>query len=490
MTLHDVVIRGACVIDGTGAAGFEADVYLRGDRISAIRAPEAPEPADGVVEASGLVLAPGFIDVHTHDDMALIHTPDMRAKVSQGVTTVITGLCGYSPAPLPTEARLPEEYDILIPSGHRGFERFADYLSAVDAAGPAVNSLSLVGHSSLRIAAMSDLSRPATPVELAQMCALLDAALTEGAAGLSSGLAYAMANAAPTKELIVLCSRLVDRQAPYVTHVRDEGDGLAEAVEEALEIGRRAGVPVILSHHKALGARNHGVVGRTLEYVDRACACHRVGLDVYPYTYSSTSLTPERAARGGEIVVTRSGAMPSAVGRSLTDVAADLGCDPVEAARLLQPAGALFHLMAEEDVRRVLTHPLTMIGSDGLPFDPMPHPRLWGTFPRVLGHYVRDLGLLTLEAAIHKMTGLPARFFGLAGRGLIAEEAFADLVLFDPAAVADQAVPADPTAASVGIRSVWINGATPAQGTGRRLVANSSPIAGEICRSRSTGFRT
>jgi N-acyl-D-amino-acid deacylase len=469
MSQHDLAILGAQVIDGTGALTYAADVYVRGDRISAIRPPGTAEAASEVVRAEGLTLTPGFIDVHTHDDMALIHTPDMRAKVSQGVTTVITGLCGYSPAPLPKGAVLPEEYGILIPEGGQTFERFTDYLGAVDAARPAVNSLALVGHSTLRIAAMAELARPANPAELAKMCRLLDQALADGAAGLSSGLAYAMASAAPTDELVTLCQRLAPQQAPYVTHVRDEADGLVAAVAEALEIGRRAKIPVILSHHKSLGVHNHGKVAQTLNMIDAACAWQKVGLDVYPYTYSSTSLTPARAARGGRIVVTRSATMPHMVGRTLTDIAGMLVCDPVEAARRLQPAGALFHLMSEEDVRRVLAHPLTMIGSDGLPFDPMPHPRLWGTFPRVLGHYARDLGLMSMETAIHKMTGLPARFFCIEGRGTIGEGAFADLVLIDPMRTVDQAVPSEPTAACTGVRRVWVNGKAAHSGAGRRI---------------------
>ncbi|MCG6121535.1 MAG: D-aminoacylase [Microvirga sp.] len=469
MNVHDVAIIGASVVDGAGNPPRRAEVYVRGDRISALRPPGAREPARETVQADGLVLAPGFIDVHTHDDMALIRTPLMRAKVSQGVTTVITGLCGYSPAPFPDGAQPPEEYEILIPRGGTTFARFSGYLAAVSHAAPAVNSLPLVGHSTLRLAAMSDVSRPATAGETTAMRRLLDEALRDGAAGLSSGLAYAMANAAETDELVALCERLAQRGAAYVTHVRDEGDGLVAAVEEALDIGRRAGVTVIFSHHKALGRRNHGRTRETLAMIDAACACQSVGLDVYPYAYSSTSLTVERARRGGEIVVTRSATMPECVGMTLEAVSETLGCGPDEAVRRLQPAGALYHLMDEEDVRRVLAHPLAMIGSDGLPFDPMPHPRLWGTFPRVLGHYVRELGLMSLEAAIHKMTGLPARMFRLDGRGVVAEGAFADLVLFDPARIADRATPSTPDAPAAGIARVWVNGRAPAIGAGRRL---------------------
>jgi N-acyl-D-amino-acid deacylase len=329
--------------------------------------------------------------------------------------------------------------------------------------------LPLVGHSSLRIGSMTRLDRPASRQEQAAMVFALDAALDDGAAGMSSGLAYSMARAASTDELVDLCRVIAPRRLPYVTHVRDEGDHLVEAVEEALQIGRRAGVTVILSHHKALGGKNHGKVAQTLGIIDAACRCQPVGLDVYPYAYSSTSLTPERAARGGEIIITRSVPMPEAVGRTLVSVAAELGCDTMEAVRRLQPAGALYFLMDEVDVGRVLRHPLTMIGSDGLPFDDLPHPRLWGTFPRVLGHYVRDQGILTLEAAVHKMTGLPASMFGLDRRGVISPGHFADLVLFDPTEIVDKARPSHPTAPSVGIREVWVNGRRPGRGTGRRL---------------------
>lgn len=466
---HDVAILGASVVDGTGAPARRAEVFLAGDRIAALRPPGAREPARESVEADGLVLAPGFIDVHTHDDMALIRTPLMPAKVSQGVTTVITGLCGYSPAPLPTGTALPEEYEILIPQGGGTFARFAGYLDAVAQAAPAVNALALVGHSTLRLAVMKDVSRAATPGEITAMRRLLEEALADGAAGLSSGLAYAMAKAAETDELVALCEGLAARDAPYVTHVRDEGDGLVDAVEEALAIGHRAGVAVVFSHHKALGQRNHGKTRETLSMIDAACRCQSVGLDVYPYSYSSTSLTVERARRGGKIVVTRSATMPQCVGLTLGAIAETLGCDYDEAVRRLQPAGALFHLMDEHDVRRVLTHPLAMIGSDGLPFDPMPHPRLWGTFPRVLGHYVRDLGLMSLEAAIFKMTGLPARMFRLEGRGIIAPGAFADLVLFDPDRIADCAVPSAPEEPAEGVARVWVNGRSPGIGSGRRL---------------------
>ena len=466
---HDFVIRGAEVIDGSGKPAIRAEVHVRGAQISAIRPAGTIERAHEIIDAHGLTLTPGFIDVHTHDDLALIHTPEMLAKTSQGVTTVITGLCGYSAAPLPQNIRLPEEYDILIPGSGRTYEGFADYIAAVEAARPAVNSLALVGHSTLRIACMDDLSRPATADEMEQMCRLLDQALDEGAAGLSSGLAYSMASNASTEELVALCRRLTSRQAPYVTHVRDEGNGLVDAVAEALDIGKRANVPVIFSHHKALGSQNHGKVAHTLKMIDAACDCQKVGLDVYPYVYSSTSLTTERAARGGKIIVTRSVTKPDAVGRTLEAVAHELGCDTVEAVRRLQPAGALFYLMAEDDVHLVLSHPLAMIGSDGLPFDPMPHPRLWGTFPRVLGHYARDMGLMTVEAAVHKMTGLPAQVFGLKGRGLIEEGAFADLALIDLLNLSDRASPTNPVSTSRGITRVWVNGQVADIGAGRQI---------------------
>lgn len=472
----DFAIRRATIVDGTGEPARVGTVYVSGDRIARVEEVRHDLPADLELQAEGLVLAPGFIDVHTHDDIAIISDPQHACKVSQGVTTVITGLCGYSPAPLPSSVNLPQEYAILLQDESQRFPTFRAYLEAVAAARPAVNRLALVGHSTLRLAVMDRVDRPATAGEIEAMGTLLEEGLNAGAIGLSSGLAYAMAKSASTEEVIALCRRMSDRGGFYVTHIRDEGDLLLESVDEALLIGREARVPVVFSHHKALGCANHGLTAQSLARIDAARATQPVGLDAYPYAFSSTSLTRERASRGGVVVVSRSESMPEMAGKTLTDIATLLGCDEMEAVDRLQPAGALFYLMDEEDVRRVLAYEFTMIGSDGLPFDPAPHPRLWGTFPRVLSNYVRKTKLLSLEQAVRQMTGLSADTFRISERGYVREGYFADLVLFDPKGIEDHATAVSPSAPTTGINAVFVNGKPPGLGTGRHLRSSHPDI--------------
>jgi N-acyl-D-amino-acid deacylase len=461
--MTDLLIRGATVHDGTGAPGGRRNVAIRGGRI----VPDDGAGAARVIDADGLVLAPGFVDVHTHDDVALIATPDMTAKVRQGVTTVVTGLCGYSAAPFPPGRVPPQEYGILLRGARDRFETFGGYLDTVAAARPAVNWLPLVGHSTLRIAVMDALDRPASPPELLAMQDLLDDALAAGAAGLSTGLAYDMASAATEQEVIALCRRM----APWglhVIHLRDEADGLLEAVAEALRIGRAADVGTVFSHHKAIGPRMWGRTTESLALIDAATETQEVALDAYPYAFSSTSLTPERAARGGPVTITRSDPHPEAAGRTLEEIATAMGLPFEEAARALMPAGALYHAMSEEDVRTVLSHQLCMIGSDGLPFDPEPHPRLTGSFPRMLGRYVRDEALIALPEAIRRMTSMPADVFGLQGRGRIEPGMFADLVLFD-AELIDEGQGGDPPP---GLEAVLVAGQRADIGTGSQLRTN------------------
>lgn len=467
--MFDLAIRRTSVVDGTGEDRYLATVYLRDDRIVSIDRSDHDLQAREEIDGSNRVLAPGFIDVHTHDDVALIANPEMTCKVSQGVTTVITGLCGYSAAPFVNGAVPPSEYDILIENDGQRFETFVEYLAAVRQAEPAVNYLPLVGHSTLRVSVMDRLDREATGSEIEAMCRLLDDSMDAGAFGLSSGLAYSMASHASTEELIALCLHMAGRGGFYVTHIRNEADGLLDAVDEALTIGREGGVRVIFSHHKANGVCNHGKTKESLARIDAERATMEVALDVYPYCFSSTALTREKAAGGGKIVIARSQQRPDMVGKTLQQVAEILGCSEEEAVDALEPAGALYFRMAEEDLQRVLKHDLTMIGSDGLPFDEKPHPRLWGSFPRVLSRYVRDIPLLSLEEAIHRMTGLPARVFGLRDRGHIAVGAIADLVLLDAETICDTATTEDPTAVSVGIDKVLINGRPAGQKRGQQL---------------------
>jgi len=303
------------------------------------------------------------------------------------------------------------------------------------------------------------------------MRAQLQEALDEGALGLSTGLAYISAQAASTEEVLQLAQPLRAAGAVYATHMRNETGKIREAMQEAFEIGRLAGVPVILSHLKCAGIDNWGRSSEVLQALDAARGTQQAGCDCYPYAASSTTLDLRQVDERVEIQITWSDAHPEEAGKTLGQIAEGWKMTQLEAAERLQPAGAIYHSMSEADVRRILQHPATMIGSDGLPCDPMPHPRLWGTFPRMLGRYCRDEDLFPLREAVHKMTGMPAQRFGLAERGLIREGCFADLTLFDPRRIRDTATYSDPKQAAEGVRGVWVNGvlAYRAQGaTGKR----------------------
>ncbi|MBI4184162.1 MAG: D-aminoacylase [Proteobacteria bacterium] len=453
----DLVIRGGEVIDGTGAPRRRADLAVAGERVVAIG--DLGRTAGAVeIDASGRAVAPGFIDVHTHDDRLLLSGPDMAPKVSQGVTTVIAGNCGISLAPLRLTRRPPPPLDLLGDERWWHFGDFGTYAEAIERAPAATNVAMLVGHSTLRVGTMDSLDRPARDGEVERMRALLAESLRQGAIGLSTGLFYPTARSAPTDEVVAIAGTLKALGGLYVTHMRDEADHVEESIDETLEIGRRAGVPVVISHHKTVGRRNFGRTRETLAKIERARARQAVGLDVYPYIASSSVISIERIRMGIPVLVSWSVPHPEAAGRDLDDVAAEWGCDRVEAAERLKPGGAIYFQLDEEDVRRVLSYPHAMIGSDGLPHDARPHPRLWGTFPRVLGHYARDLGLFGLEEAVRRMTGLPAACFGIADRGVVRAGAFADLVVFDPLTVIDRATFDEPVRPAAGIDAVVVNG--------------------------------
>ncbi len=453
----DTILAGGFVVDGTGAAARRSDVGIAGDRIAAT-GDLAAASAGSRVDCAGLTVAPGFIDAHTHDDAALLEFPDMPMKTSQGVTTVVAGNCGVSVAPVSLPGEPPPPLDLLGTRATYRFARFADWRKALDEAPAAVNAIGLVGHSSLRVQTMDRLDRAADARETASMMRLLDDAMQDGALGLSTGLFYAPARMAPTREIVEIASVAGKAGGLYATHLRDEGAFLEDAVEEALTIGTAAGLPVVLSHHKATGKPNHGKTARTLKHIDEARRRQRIALDVYPYIASSTILTADRVRNAARTLVTWSKAIPEAQGRDLAELAAERKLDIAAMCAALQPAGAIYFAMHEDDVRRVLAWPESMIGSDGLPHDSHPHPRLWGTFPRVLGHYSRELKLFALEEAVRKMTSLPARRFGLAGRGVLREGAFADIAVFDAGAVLDKADFAAPTRPSAGIAHVYVNG--------------------------------
>jgi N-acyl-D-amino-acid deacylase len=455
----DLIIRDATIFDGLGSPRYRADVGVTGDRIVAIGDLGASE-ADRDVTADGLALAPGFIDAHTHDDRAVLCGPEcMLCKMSQGVTTVVVGNCGISLSPVRMKSRPMPPLDLLGDESWFSFDSFADYARRLIREPAPVNTYALIGHMSLRIEAMNgDTQRAATDAEAAHMHARLKDALAQGASGFSTGLYYAPNMMAPTDEVIAVAEALRATGGLYVSHMRDEADDVLVSIEETLKIGRDVNVPVVISHHKCAMPENFGRTAETLPMLDQAVARQKVDFDVYPYAAGSTVLMPHRLRKDVPVQITWSVPHPELAGRMLDDIAREWNLDPKIAAERLLPAGAIYFQMDEGDVQRIMAHHLAMIGSDGLPHDSYPHPRLWGTFPRVLGHYSRDLGLFSLEEAVRKMTGHTASVFGMVDRGVIRAGAFADLVLFDPATVRDAATYDAPTRPSEGILETWING--------------------------------
>lgn len=482
MPLCDTLIRNAHIMDGSGGEPWIGDVAVNGGHICAV-GQITEYNVQQVIDGSGHVLAPGFIDVHTHDDTNAIRTPEMLPKLSQGVTTVIVGNCGISAAPVRLAGAPPDPMNLLGDADAFRYPTFASYVAAIREAQPAVNVAALIGHTALRNNHMDRLDRAATTAEIERMRTQLSEALEGGALGLSSGLAYLSANAAPTEEVLALAELLAAAGAIYTTHMRTETEGIIEAMSEAFRIGRQSSVPVVISHLKCAGIDNWGRSEEVLQAFDKARASQPLGCDCYPYAAGSSTLDLRQVDERVEIMITWCEPHPEMAGRTLAQIAADWGVEQIEAARRLQPAGAIYHSISEEDMRRILRHPATMIGSDGLPNDPLPHPRLWGTFPRVLGRYSRELNLFPMTTAIHKMTGMPAARFGLADRGLIKEGYCADLVLFNPETVRDTATFISPVSPAEGIAAVWVNGvlsyregASTGQRGGRFLPRRSSTI--------------
>jgi N-acyl-D-aspartate/D-glutamate deacylase len=453
----ETLIRNVRVLDGSGAEPQTADVAVDAGLVCAI-GQLSQYTAQDVVEGEGRILSPGFIDVHTHDDTSVIRDPQMLAKLSQGVTTVIVGNCGISAAPVQLAGSPPDPMNLLGEADAFRYPTFASYVAAVNAARPTVNVAALTGHTALRSNHMDRLDRPATPAEIQAMRVQLIEALENGALGLSSGLAYASARSAPAEEILSLAEPLAAAGAIYVSHMRTEGEEILAAMSETFDTGRHCRIPVVISHLKCAGIANWGRSGEILRALETARAGQAVRCDCYPYAASSSTLDLRQVDDRVRIVITWSTPHPEMAGQTLEQIAHAWGLEQKLAAARLQPAGAIYHCMSEEDVRRILQHPATMIGSDGLPNDPRPHPRLWGTFPRVLGHYCRDEGLFPLAEAVHKMTGMPAQQFGLAGRGRIEEGCYGDLVLFDPETIRDTASFSNPISAAEGIAAVWVNG--------------------------------
>lgn len=459
-TEFDLLIRNATVVDGTGDVRYEADIGIVGDRIAKI-GDLSTSSAKNEIDLKGKVAAPGFIDAHTHDDRMMLSDPEMTPKISQGVTTIIGGNCGISLAPMPRLIPDPVTPPLNLLDDLGGwfkFPTFASYLSELNQQPSTTNRAMLVGHTTLRVAVMDDLEQPATPDQIRQMQELVTEAMQAGAIGVSTGLFYEPAVAAPTEEVIEVCKPLKEYNGLYCTHMRDEADGVMDSLEETFRIGREVGVPVVISHHKVIGQKNYGRSAETLEFIEKSMAKQPICLDCYPYAAGSTVLSWSRAVTSARVIVTWSKKLPEYAGQDLDKIAEKLGVSQEEAIEKLLPAGAIYFRMDEQDVQKILQFGPTMIGSDGLPHDASPHPRLWATFPRVLGHYRRGLGLFSLETAVHKMTGLTAHNFGLTDRGVLKEGAFADLTLFDEETVDAAATYENPIALSHGIAAVIVNG--------------------------------
>jgi len=482
-TRCDTIIRDGIVFDGTGAPRFKADIAVSGDRIHAV-GNLGTLSAHREVMATGMAIAPGFIDAHTHDDRAVLNGPDgMLCKMSQGVTTVVVGNCGISISPGRMKSRPPPPLDLIGDESFWTFDSFADYADRLKRDPAPVNTYALIGHMSLRVHTMnSDTNRPASDKEAERMRGQLANALDQGASGFSTGLYYPPNIHAPTDEVIAVAEALRATRGIYVTHMRNEADDVLLSIEETLKIGRAVDAPVVISHHKCTMPENFGRSMETLPAIDRGAMDQQVAFDVYPYVAGSTVLIPERLRQDVPVQITWSIPHPEMSGRMLDSIANEWSVPAHIAAQRLLPAGGIFFQMDEADVRRIMAHHLAMIGSDGLPHDTFPHPRLWGTFPRVLGHYARDLGLFSMEAAVNKMTGHTASVFGMIDRGVIRPGAYADLVMFDPLTVRDTSTFERPVLPAAGILETWVNGeltyihgvgATGARG-GRLITRNRS----------------
>ncbi len=504
-----VVLQAATVIDGTGRPGFRADVAISSGTISRVGTNLAGEGAQ-VINFEGLALAPGFIDSHTHTDGAAFAYPLSESKLFQGVTTEVTGNCGIGFFPVEhRNKKLLEDYlrvhDFAMPSGI-AWRDFAGYAQQLTAARPGLNHLPLVAHGALRIAVMGAEDREATPSEQQQMNILLAASLKQGAWGISTGLIYPPGSFAKTSELIALARVSAEHGGVYTSHIRGESATLANAVDEAIEIGRRGQVKVIVSHLKPLGRDNWGKGEMLLDKLERA---RQQGVDIsadqYPYEASSTSLTalvPSRFQAGGisallaaladahaqhdlsvgieremnvrggpaKVMVTNLATAQHATlsGKTIAEIASRWEIAPAEAViRLLKEekgeVGAVYFSISEQDVETIMRSMNVAVGSDGRGLkagasSAATHPRSYGTFPRVLGKYVREKKLLSLEAAVYKMTGLTAQRFGIKDRGVIKAGMIADVAVFDPATIRDIADFSHPHQYAQGIKYLFING--------------------------------
>jgi N-acyl-D-amino-acid deacylase len=508
----DLLLFGGSLIDGTGAPARREDVGVTHERVVALGDLGRHE-ARRRVDVSGLFVAPGFIDIHAHSEVSLLVDPRAASKVRQGITSDISGQCGLSASPLLGQARDEFSYWAARWGVEPGWDSLVDYFGIIESQGIALNFGTLTGHGNLRNAAMGGAARPPTPAELDAMAKLLDQSMEQGALGLSSGLFYTPGSYAGPEELAALGEVVATHGGLYATHIRNEGRLLESSVQEALGVARACGVPVEIAHLK-LASRDHW--GRAEDVLTELDSVRVEGVDLgwdqYPYAAASTVLSaavpPQFHAGGTDILLRRlqdpqeraqiahairtdvegdwenltveSGwdrillsshpTRPDLEGRTIADIAAAGGADPLETAfDLILETEAMAMIvdfcMDEDDVATILQHPSTAVvtdaealAADGPLSEGTPHPRAYGTYPRVLSQYVRERGLLTWEEAIRKMTRLPAERVGLRDRGVVREGAFADLVVFDPDTIADTATYAQPHQYPEGIHHVLVNG--------------------------------
>ncbi|MEM2893106.1 MAG: D-aminoacylase [Candidatus Bathyarchaeia archaeon] len=515
---YDILIRGGRVFDGTGGDWFYSDIGISDGRIVSMgRLGDAK--AGRVIEADGLAVSPGFIDTHSHTDVTIMLFPTSDSKVMQGVTTEVVGNCGLSLAPIKGDLELQRRYVAafhpemasLLPWNWRSL---GDYYRAVERLGISVNLAPLIAAGNVRISVMGFENRSPTKRELQEMGEIVEEGMREGAFGLSTGLVYPPGIFTKTDEIIELAKVAARYGGIYSSHIRGEGDTLLQSVLEAIEVGRRAGIPVLISHIKVMGRANWGMSGKILYEIERARGEGiEVNADQYPYTAGSTvfsSILPPWAQEGGIQKLLERLRDPESrerlrrdleseipgwqnwvktlgwesfkmisfnreenkryLGMTIPEIASMMGKDPFEAAMdliLMEDGGPMTVIFygSEYDVETYMKSPHVMVSTDAFGSSPtgpidlgLQHPRTYGTYPRILGRYVRERGLLSLGEAIRKMTSLPARKIGLMDRGLLRPGMWADIVIFDPATIIDTATYEDPLRYPKGIKHVLVNG--------------------------------
>jgi N-acyl-D-amino-acid deacylase len=501
------LLKTLMLYDGTGADGYPADILVDGGRITRIKADLSVSDAE-VIDCKGLAAAPGFIDIHAHSEYSLLVEPAAPSKIMQGVTTEVSGNCGMSAAPLIGEAAKARQDEFAELGIKQSWEDFGGYFDALEKARPALNFATYCGHGNLRASVMGYANRKPTEEELRKLESLLARAMDAGALGLSTGLIYPPGVYSETKEIVRLAKIVAKHGGLYASHMRSEGATVVEAIEEAITIGRDANIPVQISHIKTAGIANWHKISAMIDTIEKARAEGlQVSADRYPYTAASTDLdailpawayeggnakeverlqTPETRAKLREAVLSghpvpeywgrvmiasvSTEANRPLEGKTLEQAAEIRGQEPVEALFdiLIEEgarAQAIYFSMSEDNLKTFLSLPWVMVGSDstargvsGVTRQGKPHPRGFGTFPRVLGRYVREKNLLSLPQAVRKISGMPAEKLGLKGRGYIKEGLYADLVIFDPSTIIDTATFEDPYQFPRGIKHVLVNG--------------------------------